>query len=78
MSAVDPGPHGDQDATLIADYFIAYSLRICKMFLNGGGRMKIGQQQLSFLCVLLFSAILGIWGAERFAEFCRHARPYID
>ena len=32
MSAVDPGPHGDQDATLISDYFIAYSLRICKMF----------------------------------------------
>ncbi len=30
--------------------------------------MKIGQQQLSFLCVLLFSAILGIVMAERFAE----------
>ena len=30
--------------------------------------MKIGQQQLSFLCVLLFSAVLGIVAAERFAE----------
>ena len=30
--------------------------------------MKIGQQQLSFLCVLLFSAVLGIIAAERFAE----------
>ncbi len=30
--------------------------------------MKVGQQQLSFLCVLLFSAILGIVSAERFSE----------
>ncbi|MBR5163327.1 MAG: ComEC/Rec2 family competence protein, partial [Schwartzia sp.] len=30
--------------------------------------MKIGQQQLSFLCVLLFSSILGILAAERFSE----------
>ena len=30
--------------------------------------MKIGQQQLSFLCVLLFSSIIGIVAAERFPE----------
>ena len=30
--------------------------------------MKIGQQQLSFLCVLLFSSVLGVLAAERFAE----------
>lgn len=30
--------------------------------------MKIGQHQLSFLCVLLFSTILGICLAERFSE----------
>lgn len=30
--------------------------------------MKIGQQQLSFLCVLLFSSALGVFAAERFSE----------
>lgn len=34
MSAVDPGPEPDQDATLISDYFIAYSLYICKLFFD--------------------------------------------
>ena len=36
--------------------------------------MKVGQQQLPFLCVLLFSTILGILGAERFAE---DAPPFV-
>ena len=33
-----------------------------------GGSIKIGQQPLSFLCVLLFSSVLGILTAERFLE----------
>ena len=68
MSAVDPGPEPDQDATLISKLFIAYRKIFCKNFFVGGDKVKIGQQQLSYLCVLLFSYVLGVLAAGRFME----------
>ena len=43
MSAVDPGPEPDQDATLISKLFIAYRKIFCKNFFVGGDKVKIGQ-----------------------------------